>query len=68
LSHHAQYLAGKIVIDCSNPSTKEFDEACAQLGVPASGSVAANLQACLPQSTVVKAFNEYGTASYKEFR
>lgn len=47
-------LAGKIVVDISNPLNFEtFDS----LVVPADGSAAAELAGSLPQSRVVKAFN-----------
>lgn len=54
LARYAGQLAGKIVIDVSNPvNFATFDE----LVVPADSSAAAILQKKLPQSKVVKAFN-----------
>lgn len=51
---YAGQLAGRTVVDISNPLDFEtFDS----LVVPADGSAAAELQACLPESHVVKAFN-----------
>jgi len=50
----ADQLAGKIVVDITNPVNFEtFDS----LVVPADGSAAAELAALLPTSTVLKAFN-----------
>jgi predicted dinucleotide-binding enzyme len=47
-------LAGKIVVDITNPLNFEtFDS----LVVPAGSSAAAQIQAALPESTVLKAFN-----------
>ena len=47
-------LAGKIVVDITNPLNFEtFDS----LVVPADGSAAAEIAAALPQSRVLKAFN-----------
>ncbi|TCC08020.1 NADPH-dependent F420 reductase [Kribbella soli] len=54
LADRADQLAGKIVVDISNPLNFEtFDS----LVVPADGSAAAELAAQLPDSTVLKAFN-----------
>lgn len=51
---HAQELAGKTIVDITNPLNFEtFDS----LVVPQGSSAAAELQALLPQSTVLKAFN-----------
>lgn len=51
---YAGQLAGRTVVDISNPLDFEtFDS----LVVPADGSAAAELQARLPESHVVKAFN-----------
>lgn len=50
----AAQLAGKIVVDITNPLNFEtFDS----LVVPADGSAAAELARALPESTVLKAFN-----------
>ena len=50
----ADQLAGKVVVDITNPLNLEtFDS----LAVPADGSAAAELAAALPDSTVLKAFN-----------
>ncbi|MDQ1075378.1 MULTISPECIES: NADPH-dependent F420 reductase [Microbacterium] len=54
LSTVGDRLAGKVVVDISNPLNFEtFDS----LLVPADSSAAAELQAKLPDSSVVKAFN-----------
>ncbi|MEU8224094.1 NADPH-dependent F420 reductase [Kribbella sp. NPDC048915] len=54
LADRADQLAGKIVVDISNPLNFEtFDS----LVVPADGSAAAELAAQLPESKVLKAFN-----------
>ena len=54
ISQRGQQLAGKIVVDITNPLDFEtFDS----LVVPADGSAAAELAAQLPQSKVLKAFN-----------
>ena len=51
---YADQLAGKIVVDITNPLNFEtFDS----LVVPADGSAAAELAAALPSSRVLKAFN-----------
>ena len=51
---YADQLAGKIVVDITNPLNIEtFDS----LVVPADGSAAAELAAALPSSRVLKAFN-----------
>ncbi|GLY29717.1 NADPH-dependent F420 reductase [Kineosporia sp. NBRC 101731] len=53
-SARATELAGKVVVEISNPLNFEtFDS----LTVPADSSAAAELQAALPQSRVLKAFN-----------
>ena len=51
ISAHAEELKGKIVIDITNPVT--FDS----LVVPADSSAAQEIQKKLPESVVVKAFN-----------
>ncbi|MFC8501151.1 NADPH-dependent F420 reductase [Pedococcus sp. NPDC057267] len=54
VSRHGSELAGRIVVDITNPLDFEtFDS----LTVPADGSAAAELAAALPQSHVLKAFN-----------
>ena len=54
LAAHAEHLAGKVVVDITNPlDFTTFDS----LTVPADSSAAAELAAALPQSRVVKAFN-----------
>jgi predicted dinucleotide-binding enzyme len=54
VSEYADQLAGKIVVDISNPvNTENFDG----LVVPEDSSSAAELAAKLPQSRVLKAFN-----------
>ena len=54
LGQRAEQLAGKVVVDITNPLDVEtFDS----LAVPADGSAAAEIAAALPQSRVVKAFN-----------
>lgn len=54
LSARADSLAGKIVVDITNPLNFEtFDS----LTVPADGSAAAEIAAALPNSKVLKAFN-----------
>jgi predicted dinucleotide-binding enzyme len=54
LAAHGDQLAGKIVVDITNPvNFQTFDS----LTVPADSSAAAELAASLPQSQVVKAFN-----------
>lgn len=54
LAERADQLAGKVVVDISNPLNFEtFDS----LTVPADGSAAAELAAKLPDSKVLKAFN-----------
>jgi predicted dinucleotide-binding enzyme len=54
LAQRGAQLAGKIVVDISNPvDFATFDG----LTVPADGSAAAELAAALPDSRVVKAFN-----------
>src|SRR5690242_1047945 len=54
LAKRADELAGKIVVDITNPVNFEtFDS----LVVPADSSAAAEVAAALPQSRVLKAFN-----------
>lgn len=54
ISQRGDSLAGKIVVDISNPLNFEtFDS----LTVPADSSAAAEIAAALPQSRVLKAFN-----------
>ncbi|MDF2506153.1 MAG: oxidoreductase coenzyme F420-dependent [Microbacterium sp.] len=54
LDQYAAQLVGKVVVDITNPLNFEtFDS----LVVPAGSSAAAEIQAKLPQSRVVKAFN-----------
>jgi NADPH-dependent F420 reductase len=54
LAQRADQLAGKIVVDITNPlNFATFDS----LVVPADGSAAAEIAAALPQSRVLKAFN-----------
>ncbi|WP_323374412.1 diguanylate cyclase [Brachybacterium sp. NBEC-018] len=54
LDAHAEQLAGKVVVDITNPlDFSTFDA----LVVPADSSAAAQLQAALPTATVLKAFN-----------
>jgi NADPH-dependent F420 reductase len=54
LSQRGEQLAGKVVVDITNPLNFEtFDS----LTVPADGSAAAEIAAALPQSRVLKAFN-----------
>lgn len=54
LTQRAGQLAGKIIVDITNPLNFEtFDS----LTVPADSSAAAGIQAALPHSRVVKAFN-----------
>ena len=54
LAQRGQSLAGKIVVDITNPLNFEtFDS----LVVPADSSAAAEIAAALPQSRVLKAFN-----------
>lgn len=54
IGNHREALAGKIVVDITNPLNFEtFDE----LVVPAGSSATAEIQAKLPDSSVVKAFN-----------
>ena len=54
LAAHGDQLAGKIVVDITNPlDFQTFDS----LTVPADSSAAAEIAASLPQSRVVKAFN-----------
>ncbi|WP_350275415.1 NADPH-dependent F420 reductase [Kribbella sp. HUAS MG21] len=54
VADRAEQLAGKVVVDISNPLNFEtFDS----LVVPADGSAAAELAEQLPDSTVLKAFN-----------
>jgi len=54
LAQRADQLAGKVVVDITNPLNFEtFDS----LTVPADGSAAAEIEEALPQSRVLKAFN-----------
>ncbi|MBE4716590.1 NADPH-dependent F420 reductase [Pseudarthrobacter sp. AB1] len=54
LAQRADQLAGKIIVDITNPLNFEtFDS----LTVPADSSAAAEIQAALPNSRVLKAFN-----------
>jgi NADPH-dependent F420 reductase len=54
LTERGESLAGKIVVDITNPLNFEtFDS----LTVPADGSAAAEIAAALPESRVLKAFN-----------
>ena len=54
ISHRREQLAGKIVVDITNPLNFEtFDS----LTVPANSSATAEIAAALPDSRVVKAFN-----------
>ncbi|MCV2490986.1 NADPH-dependent F420 reductase [Geodermatophilus sp. YIM 151500] len=54
IATRAEQLAGKIVVDITNPVNFEtFDS----LVVPADGSAAAQIAVALPQARVVKAFN-----------
>ncbi|MCU1519249.1 MAG: diguanylate cyclase [Pseudarthrobacter sp.] len=54
LAQRADQLAGKIIVDITNPLNFEtFDS----LTVPAESSATAEIQAALPNSSVVKAFN-----------
>jgi NADPH-dependent F420 reductase len=54
IAQRGDQLAGKVVVDISNPVDFEtFDS----LVVPADGSAASEIAAALPQSRVVKAFN-----------
>ena len=54
LDAHAEQLAGKVVVDITNPlDFSTFDS----LVVPADSSAAAQIQAALPTATVLKAFN-----------
>ena len=54
IAHRGEQLAGKIVVDITNPLNFEtFDS----LVVPADSSAAAEIAAALPSSRVLKAFN-----------
>lgn len=54
LAAHREHLAGKVVVDITNPLNFEtFDS----LTVPATSSAAAEIAAALPDSRVLKAFN-----------
>jgi len=54
LAAHGAHLAGKVVVDITNPvDFATFDS----LAVPADGSAAAEIAAALPQSRVLNAFN-----------
>ena len=62
LAQRADQLAGKIIVDITNPLNFEtFDS----LTVPADSSAAAEIQAALPNSHVVKAFNTTFAATLK---
>jgi predicted dinucleotide-binding enzyme len=50
-------VAGKIVVDCTNPLTWNDGPVWAP---PAAGSVAAELAAAFPEARVVKGFNTFG--------
>ncbi len=54
LAAHGAHLAGKVVVDITNPLNFETFDA---LVVPADSSAAAEIAAALPDSRVVKAFN-----------
>ncbi|MCW6006197.1 NADPH-dependent F420 reductase [Micromonospora sp. CPCC 205371] len=54
LAQRGEQLAGKIVVDITNPLNFETFDA---LVVPADGSATAGIAAALPSSRVVKAFN-----------
>ena len=63
LAERADQLAGKIVVDLTNPLNFEtFDS----LTVPADSSAAAEIQAALPSSRVLKAFNTNFAATLAE--
>ncbi len=54
ISHRGEQLAGKVVVDITNPLNFEtFDS----LVTPADGSATAEIAGALPQSRVLKAFN-----------
>lgn len=54
ITERAEQLAGRVVVDITNPvDFATFDD----LVVPADSSAAAVIQAALPQSKVIKAFN-----------
>ena len=57
IAKRADQLAGKVVVDITNPLNFETFDA---LVVPADSSAAAQIAAALPQSRVVKAFNTVG--------
>jgi 8-hydroxy-5-deazaflavin:NADPH oxidoreductase len=60
IAQRADELAGKIVVDITNPLNFEtFDS----LAVAADGSATAAIAAALPQSRVLKAFNTTFAAS-----
>jgi 8-hydroxy-5-deazaflavin:NADPH oxidoreductase len=54
IAQRGEQLAGKIVVDITNPMNVETFDA---LVVPADGSAAVEIAAALPQSRVLKAFN-----------
>jgi hypothetical protein len=63
LDQRAGQLAGKVVVDITNPLNFEtFDS----LTVPADSSAAAEIAAALPDSTVIKAFNTNFAATLAE--
>jgi predicted dinucleotide-binding enzyme len=63
IAQYADKLAGKIVVDITNPLNVEtFDS----LVVPADSSAAAELAAALPSSRVLKAFNTNFAATLGE--
>ncbi len=66
LANHGSKLAGKVVVDITNPLNFEtFDS----LVVPADSSKAAEIAAQLPDSKVVKAFNtNFGATGRQEGR
>ncbi len=53
VEQHGDQLAGKVVVDITNPVTETFDE----LVVPADSSATAELAALAPDARFVKAFN-----------
>ena len=61
LAQRGDSLAGKVVVDITNPLNFEtFDS----LTVPADSSAAAEIAAALPQSQVLKAFNTTFAATW----
>jgi 8-hydroxy-5-deazaflavin:NADPH oxidoreductase len=53
VEQHSDQLAGKVVVDITNPLNETFDE----LVVPADGSATAELTSLAPDARFVKAFN-----------